>query len=111
MPPHHVTRWSDKSFLFLQKLFNIELLQLHHDRLDDIHKKWFAGIVGREVISNLLNIKSYKLFDESIIDKLLTKCGSLMGRLIESVIKDNLLLPVGHTVTAIYRKKHENTPS
>ena len=109
VPPHHVTRWPDKSFMFLQRIFNIELLQLHHERLDDIHKKWFAGIFGREIISNLLNIKSYTLFDDSIKNKLLTKFGSLMGRFIKLAISHDFLLPVGHTVTAIYRKKHENT--
>jgi len=111
VPPHHVTRWPDKSFMFLQKIFNIELLQLHHERLDDIHKKWFAGIVGRDIISSLLKIKSYTLFDDSIKDKLLTKFGNLMGIFIKLAVSKDFLLPVGHTVTAIYRKKHENTPS
>ncbi len=111
MPPHHLTRWPDKSFVFLEKIFNIKLLQLHHERLDDIHKKWFSGIVGREIISNLLNIKSHALLDDSITDKFLTKFGSLMGRFIKLAIKNDFLLPVGHTVTAIYRKNFENTPS
>jgi 2-polyprenyl-3-methyl-5-hydroxy-6-metoxy-1,4-benzoquinol methylase len=110
VPPHHVTRWPDKSFLFLQRKFNIKLIQIHHEKLDDIHKKWFTGIVGREIINNLLHIKSYVLFDNSVRDKLITLFGNLMGRFLKLGFRNEFLSPVGHTVTAVY-KKHENTPS
>jgi len=105
MPPHHITRWPDKSFLFLQKFFNLELQELHHEKLDNIHKQWLAGIIGREIIRNLFRIKSYKLFDESVKDKILTNFGKMAGKFIKFGIDNLFLLPVGHTVTAVYRKK------
>lgn len=105
MPPHHLTRWTDKSFLYLQNILDAHLVQIHHDYLDNIHNRWWGNIIGREVICGLLNRPSHRLFDDSMIDKLITKAGSLLGRFLEFGMRRNSSLFVGHTVTAVYRKK------
>lgn len=105
MPPHHLTRWPDKSFVYLQNLIGADLVKIHHEYLDNIHNRYFANVFGREVISGFLSKQAYTLFDNSKLDKLIAKAGSLLGRFLEFGIRHNSSLFLGHTVSVIYRKR------
>jgi len=104
MPPHHLTRWIDKSFAWLESQLDAELVQIHHESLDEIHNRWFASTLGREVIRKIFRKKSTKLFDNSLFDKLITKIGGLLGLFLEFGIKNNNKLFIGSSVTVVYRK-------
>ena len=105
MPPHHLTRWPDKSFVYLQNLIGADLVEIHHEYLDNIHNRYFGNVFGREVISGLMNKQTYTLFDNSKLDKLITKAGSLLGLFLELGIRHNSSLVMGHTVSVVYRKR------
>jgi len=104
IPPHHLTRWTDKSFAWLESQLDAELVQIHHESLDEIHNRWFASTLGREVIRKIFKKKSTKLFDNSLFDKLITKIGGLLGLFLEFGIKNNNKLFIGSSVTVVYRK-------
>ena len=103
-PPHHLTRWTDRSFSYLADKLDLELVQIHHEPLDQIHERWFASFLGQQIINRIFKKGLTKLFDDSIFDKLMRKSGSLLGLFLEIGIKNHNKLFVGHTVTVIYKK-------
>jgi len=38
LPPHHVTRWSDRALKNITKYFEIDLIEIHHEPMIDYHK-------------------------------------------------------------------------
>jgi 2-polyprenyl-3-methyl-5-hydroxy-6-metoxy-1,4-benzoquinol methylase len=97
MPPHHVTRWSDDCLRNLENIFDIKLINITHEKISKIHRSYFVTTL----IQNLI-LKPH-LVDLSIKRKLLSKISSILGKLIASRLKEEML-PNGHTVMAVYRK-------
>lgn len=97
MPPHHLTRWSDKSLKYVADLFNLELVSLIHENVQPIHTTFYWNTI----------IQSYllkpKLIDRSFKRKLIGRGASLISRVID--ITNITPKAKGHTVIAVYRKK------
>ena len=105
MPPHHLTHWPDRAFKYLEEKYEIELVELKHESLDAIHRQGFLNILGENLIRNILCLNNNdSLIAQSLFDKVLSKCGSLIGRLLSKGYDNPVFMPVGHTVTAIFRK-------
>ncbi len=97
MPPHHVTRWSDETLKFIAKEYNLDLIDIYHEKVQDVHKLYFLNTL---IQNSFMNSKSV---DISIIRKIISKFVSLLSRLLIKGLKDEML-PKGHNVLAIYRK-------
>ncbi len=98
MPPHHVTRWCDKSLEHIAMLFNLDLLEIHHEKVEELHKVWYLSTL----IQN--SLLAPKLIDESLTRKVISNCAGLAARVLKKGLKDELL-PYGHTVIYVYRKR------
>ncbi len=72
MPPHHVTRWSDDTFKFIAKKYNLDLVDIYHEKVQDVHKTQYLNTL----ISNALS--SNKIIDVSILGKIKSKISSLL---------------------------------
>ena len=103
-PPHHLTHWPDRAFKYVEEKYEIELVELKHESLDAIHMQGFLNILGENLIRNILCLNNDSLIAQSFFDKVLSKCGSLIGRLLSKGYDNQVFMPVGHTVTAIFRK-------
>ena len=103
MPPHHVTRWSDDTFEFIADQYNLELLDIYHEKVQEVHKRYFLNTL---VQNSLL---CTKLLDTSFMRKVISKFASLVSRFLIKGLTDEML-PNGHNVLAVYRKvnNHEN---
>jgi len=99
LPPHHVSRWSDKSLDFLASCFDLELLKIHHEQVQPIHQRLFLATI---LINSML--KADKAVDCSLKYRLLSKIVSKIIGLFFNKELNNEFLPNGHTVTAVYRK-------
>ncbi len=97
MPPHHISRWSDDTLDYLTKIFDLELLEIYHEKIQPIHRRYFL----HTLISNIF-LKP-KLVDLSIRRKIINKISLLFAKFIEKNIKKEFL-PNGHTVIGVYRK-------
>lgn len=42
-PPHHVTRWCQQTFLFLESIFPLKVQHFHTEPLADYHVGWYAS--------------------------------------------------------------------
>ncbi len=98
MPPHHVTRWSDETLEFIAKKYDLEVEAIYHEKVQEVHKNWFLATFFRSVLS------SNKLIDRSLKNKFVSKGCSLLSRVFTKSLHDEML-PNGHTVLVVYRKK------
>ena len=98
MPPHHVTRWSDETLEFIAKRYNLEVETIYHEKVQEVHKKWFLSTFFRSALA------SNKLIDKSLKNKFVSKGCSLLSMVFAKSLYDEML-PNGHTVLVVYRKK------
>jgi len=98
MPPHHVTRWSDKTFKYIADTYNLTIETIYHERVQDVHKKWYLSTFFRSALA------SNKLIDRSLKNKFISKGCSLLSRIFAKSLHDEML-PNGHTVLVVYRKQ------
>jgi len=97
IPPHHISRWSDDTLNYLTKIFDLELLEIYHEKIQKIHKRYFL----HTLISNIF-LKP-KLVDLSIRRKIVSKISSLLAIFVEKNFKKEFL-PNGHTIVGVYRR-------
>lgn len=98
MPPHHVTRWSDETFGYIARAYNLNIDSIYHEKVQNIHKQWYLS----SLVSNAF--LDTKLIDLTIMRKLINKFSSLVSRfLIKNLPKE--MLPNGHTVLVVFEKK------
>jgi 2-polyprenyl-3-methyl-5-hydroxy-6-metoxy-1,4-benzoquinol methylase len=106
LPPHHVTRWSDRALTTLGNKFNLETVAIEHDRLGlstEYHKKWYLKCIVQSALMNFLGINR-KLVDTSPLTRFIGKFAAAVGLFLATGFQEDRLMPNGHTVTAVYRK-------
>jgi len=97
MPPHHITRWRDKNFEFIAKKYNLELIDIFHEKVNEYHKLWYLHTLVRN------SLKNYELIDVSLAGKFINKLSSFIAKVLMRGIKKEML-PTGHTVIAVFKK-------
>ena len=108
MPPHHQTLWTDKCLFNLAQKFNLELCAIHHDHLDPIHYSYYLYSLFMRCIERIFGL-NHKLFNQSKLLSIFNFPCLALARIIKypfsMIIHDPSFMPVGHSVTVIYRKK------
>lgn len=101
MPPHHVSKWTDRSLKSLENIFPLELRQIWHEPLQEVHNQTYAITrIYRKINHDWLGRK-HKLIDHSILSKIVYK---LSQKLSKFILPDSSLA-TGISVTAVYTKK------
>jgi 2-polyprenyl-3-methyl-5-hydroxy-6-metoxy-1,4-benzoquinol methylase len=103
MPPHHVTRWTDKALDNISKYFKIELLDIWHEPLQWEHREFYTTTIVQNLIFELLGMK-FKNIDLSLSVKVIAKISTFLGSFLKRGLVDDVLLPRGISVVSIYRK-------
>lgn len=104
MPPHHVTRWRDRTLTKISDIFNLELLALGHDKLSPLHFEPLVNVLATRTVCALFNVKVDALVTLSKKSRIINRLAGYIKPVIRTVLEDTSLWPVGHSVTAIYRK-------
>lgn len=103
MPPHHISRWQDKTLMNVAKLIHFNLREIHHDSLDDIHKEpYFTAFAERALPFKTVN--SITLIDDSFGYKVRMKIAHQIGKRISKVFDHSAWQPKGQNVTVVYQK-------
>lgn len=97
MPPHHVSRWSDNTLQFIAEKYNLEIVEIYHDKLQKEHKKSFLNTL---IASSILKPS---ILNTSFLYSVLMRFIGLLSAVLVRGLKDEML-PDGHTVIAVYRK-------
>lgn len=103
MPPHHLTRWTDLALANIAKHFNLELIVIHHENLQEIHKLFYATTIFSNAFFNFIGGK-YSSIDLSLTSRIFLKISSMLGRFFCNGLISEDLLPRGLSVAAVYRK-------
>ena len=97
LPPHHVTRWPDKTFYYLSEKYSLDIELIHHERVQSIHKAWFLSTFFSVLLRN------HKVVDLTLKTRLFMKIINYFSEKLSERIPDELL-PYGHSVIVIFRK-------
>lgn len=57
MPPHHVTRWSDRALRNLVSNLGIDIVDLWHEDVAVYHKKWYEATVATFALTATRNVR------------------------------------------------------
>jgi 2-polyprenyl-3-methyl-5-hydroxy-6-metoxy-1,4-benzoquinol methylase len=98
MPPHHVTRWPDKTFKFIARKFNCKMIAIYHEKLQNYHKTTFIKmLIENSILNN-------KILDNSLKRRLISKISFVLAKIIKPSLKKNML-PRGNSVVVVYEKE------
>lgn len=103
MPPHHVTRWTDRCLHNVSSILALEVLHVYHGQLEDLHIRPYSITLVQAALRNMFGMDS-RFLDKrlSILPvRLFVKALTLF---VEQGLKDRHLRPRGHSVTIVYRK-------
>jgi 2-polyprenyl-3-methyl-5-hydroxy-6-metoxy-1,4-benzoquinol methylase len=93
MPPHHMGLWTDKSLQKIGAYFNLELLEIIYEPLQEYHFEWYFSLV-------------LKKFTGKFFSRIITKGINLLK--LRSVIKKYLNYRAnkikGHTILVVFKK-------
>lgn len=98
LPPHHVLRWPDESLRFIAGQYNLELINIFHETVQDVHKLDYL----RVFVENCF--LSPKLIDLGIKRRAIAKLSRLIARFLSCGFSENMR-PLGHNVLAVYKKR------
>lgn len=98
MPPHHVTRWSDEVFVYMANRYNLKIINIYHEKVQDIHKQWYVTTL---VLNALFH---YRTINMSVMQKIVAKFLSFFSKLSLQCLHDEVL-PNGHTVLVVFEKQ------
>jgi 2-polyprenyl-3-methyl-5-hydroxy-6-metoxy-1,4-benzoquinol methylase len=107
LPPHHITRWSDKALTTLGTKFNLEVVAIKHHQLGlyaEYHKRWYLKCIVQSALMNLFGI-TRKVVDTSWFTAIISKLSVIVSLFLIKGFQERQLMPDGHTVTVVYRKK------
>lgn len=100
LPPHHVTRWSEKSLQNIAKVFSLKLLSLQREPLPQAQRHWFEQVMAIEA----WRIKNAPSYTRVVDLRLRTRVAMKVATLFSSQHRKNLNPEYGHTAVAIYQK-------
>jgi 2-polyprenyl-3-methyl-5-hydroxy-6-metoxy-1,4-benzoquinol methylase len=103
MPPHHVSWWSDKALTSISQKFKLEIVDIKHEPLADMHKKSYLAYIVLESVSKKLNLR-FSLVNRSWIYRFFAKLSEIVAAFLVEGMNAPEMLPNGHSVIAVYRK-------
>ncbi len=108
MPPHHITRWRDRTLMKLAEIFDLEIVAFEHENLLPIHFDPLMTVLAQRTVSALFNLKMDAMVNLSIKSRLINRLANYIKPVLKNVFVDRSLWPKGHSVTVIYRKTAYN---
>lgn len=103
VPPHHVTRWSDRSLWRLGEMLGLGTERVHHESLTTWHVRAYAAGKADSLLC-LLARRSWLPLDPALLRPLPSLARAALATVIYPAVW--LLRPFlrGHSVTVVYRK-------
>ena len=100
MPPHHVTRWSDRALVNLAHSEGLHRTDLWHEPVADFHKEWHQTTLAYHALARL-GLYRPRLVDDSLRYRLLGRVvrnAAVRGYLARQAWQADPRMRVGHTV-------------
>ncbi|PAF43794.1 methyltransferase domain-containing protein [Helicobacter sp. 11S03491-1] len=94
MPPHHVSRFSDRCLESVAHIFNLKLCEIYHENVQPEHTQYYKSVIWAKKFLPLS-----PLIDRKLKRKIINRLGKIGTKFIQ--IPQNAY---GHTVLAVYKK-------
>ncbi|GAC1420350.1 MAG: hypothetical protein NVS9B7_11310 [Flavisolibacter sp.] len=101
MPPHHVSRWKDKTFEKISELLNLKLVNIIHEPLHSKHKLFYVKTSLMIKLKALFNIH-FKPVDNGLFCNFLESCATIAAFVITPFF--NFSKKMGQSVLVVYEK-------
>jgi 2-polyprenyl-3-methyl-5-hydroxy-6-metoxy-1,4-benzoquinol methylase len=103
LPPHHLTRWTDRCLKAVATVLPVELVEVWHESIQAVHKRMYMAGCLSGTMYRLLRSR-VPAVDVTVSGRAISWTASKLSRLLTPVL--NLTGPVrGISVTAVYRKR------
>lgn len=103
MPPHHVTRWTDRALTSLAHREGFSKAHIWHEPVADFHEEWHATTLAYHALTRF-GLYRPRLIDNSMRYRLLgrmVRLPAVRRYLVQSALQASPRLEVGHTVMLI----------
>lgn len=104
IPPHHLTRWSDRSLTAVAELHGLDVVALHHDRLAPWHTRPYASHLVDRLLAGLLR-RPWQPLDPALVTPPARAVRGLAGLAATPAVRLAARRIRGHSTTAVYRKR------
>ncbi len=101
MPPHHISKWTDTSFYYFEKIFPLHLLEIYHEQLNATHKGFYLKTIINTKLRQLFHLKLHSI-DRSISSKLIHLISAGIAFFLKLFWKPNHI--IGQSVLVVYKK-------
>lgn len=105
MPPHHQTRWSDAALQNVAKYYDVDIIQMWHEPLEEVHRLFYAEAICRQGLCQLFGLVPRLPVDGRYRMSVITIVSNLLGRIFAMGLRAKHVAPRGLTVVAVYRKR------
>lgn len=99
LPPHHISRWSDKSLVHFEKMFNLSLIEMKKEPLQELH---YTSKIQNDI--NAFFLRKKKAVRKDLYFKLVNKCSHKLSQIAQLLSKKQLKESPGGHVVAIFKK-------
>ncbi|MEJ7769419.1 MAG: methyltransferase domain-containing protein [Chitinophagaceae bacterium] len=104
MPPHHISRWTDKALQHLIKLIDFDSVEIFHDSLDPLHVTSFFSVLLERSLP-FSNRNKVKLLDNSLRYKIRMKIAGILAKRMSRHSSHVAWHGKGQNVTAVFKKR------
>ncbi|MFC1516102.1 class I SAM-dependent methyltransferase [Thermodesulfobacteriota bacterium] len=106
LPPHHLTWWSDLTIDALAQLFPLELIEIYHEPVQEIHLNSYVITLYTQMLNALLPFTYYTIrVHPGLAERIRNKIAVMLCNKTLGLFKSPRFRPIGHTVTAVFRLK------
>jgi SAM-dependent methyltransferase len=104
LPPHHVTLWTDQCFSRIADIFNLKLVNIHHDTCDERELVLYLNALLIQGLNRITGSKN-KMIEVSFLSKLKHFAAARAAALLLPAVRNNPAFPSrGQSVTVVYEK-------
>lgn len=102
MPPHHVTRWSDRCLRSAARLLGLGVVAIDHEPLPDRDVRWYARLTAEYGMALRMGHEP-ALLDPFMRRWLIRRGSKIAASVLRRAATQPALRPVGHAVVAVYQ--------
>jgi 2-polyprenyl-3-methyl-5-hydroxy-6-metoxy-1,4-benzoquinol methylase len=103
LPPHHMTRWSDRCLTELAAVFGLDVVALHRDKLAPWHIRPYASNLADELLAGVLRRRWQPLDPLFVTGPMrVARAALLLG--LDPLARARTTRVRGHSTTTVYRK-------
>jgi 2-polyprenyl-3-methyl-5-hydroxy-6-metoxy-1,4-benzoquinol methylase len=104
MPPHHLSRWTEKTLSKIPEFFEVKLVTLKRELLADMHLQCYCECLLQNILRNYLGLEA-KTLEPLFLRKPVNWLLKQLSKVLEKGLKTLHMRPFGHSVTLVYEKQ------